>query len=137
MPAKRRRTKSTRQNRRGGQSKKRNTPLHHALKKLVRMKATPRRHALVQSNDEFIRQLSTAVKSVRKKRLPVNVQRRLLKHRAALRALANPHTSLGSKRKLAARQKGGFFGSILASLATPIIGSLLGSLTRGLRGEEE
>ena len=141
MPSKRGRKKRKssqrrrRRRRRGGRSVKRNTPLNHALKKLARMKATPRRHALTHSNDVFIRQLSSAVKSVRKKRLPANVRRRLLKHRSVLRALANPHKSLGTKRKLTSRQKGGFFGSILASLAAPIVGSLVNSITDSLRGD--
>ena len=128
-----RKKRKSSQRRRGGQSVKRNTPLNQALKKLVRMKATPRRHALAHSNDVFIRQLSSAVKSVRKKQLPANVRRRLLKHRKVLRALANPHKSLGSKRKLTSQQKGGFFGSILASLAAPIVGSLVKSITSSLR----
>ena len=129
-----RKKRKSSQRRRGGQSVKRNTPLNQALKKLVRMKATPRRHALAHSNDVFIRQLSSAVKSVRKKQLPANVRRRLLKHRKVLRALANPHKSLGSKRKLTSQQKGGFFGSMLASLAAPIVGSLVNSITSSLRG---
>ena len=132
---KRKSSQRKRRQRRGGHSVKRNAPLNQALKKLVRMKSAPRRHALAHSNDVFIRQLSSAVKSVRKKRLPANVRRRLLKHRSVLRALANPHKSLGTKRKLTSRQKGGFFGSILASLAAPIVGSLVNSITDSLRGD--
>ena len=108
--------------------------LQHALKKLTRMKAGPRRHAIEHSNDGFMRQLSSAVKSVRKKPLPANLQKRLAKHRAVLRVLASPSKSLGAKRKVASRQKGGFFGSLLASLVVPLIGNLVSGIAKSFVG---
>ena len=80
--------------------------LQHALKKLTRMKAGPRRHAIEHSNDGFMRQLSSAVKSVRKKPLPANLQNRLAKHRAVLRVLASPSKALGVEAESGIPSKG-------------------------------
>ena len=129
----RKRGRNSKKRRRGGS--KGNASLNSALKKLVRMKTAPRRRALAQANDVFIRQLSSAVKSVRQKRLPSKLRRRLVKHQTVLRALASPSKSLSSKRKLTARQKGGFFGSILASLAAPLVGSIIKSVTSSMRND--
>ena len=99
--------------------------LQQALRRLSKMKANSRRSALHHSNDAFIRQLSSAVKQVLSKTVPNKVRTSLIKHRAALRALANPQINVASKRQVVARQKGGFFGAILASLAAPLIGNLV------------
>ena len=93
------------------------------------MPSTTRRRALEDSNDVFVRQLASAVKSVRRKALPASVRNKLRCHRAALRDLADPHQSLASKRELVCQQKGGFFGAVLASLAAPLVGSILKTLT--------
>ena len=91
-------------------------PLQQALKKLARMNAKTRQHALRNANDGFIRQLCTAVKSVRRKPLPSKVRANLGRHRQALRAIADPQLSLKSKRRVISRQKGGFFSLIPKAL---------------------
>ena len=106
-------------------------PLQRAMKKLVQMSGKKRKIALQHANNVFIRQLASAVKGVRQKPLSSQVRAKLARHRSALRSLANPQTSLQSKRKVIVRQKGGFFGAILASLAAPLIGSVLRGLTGG------
>ena len=115
---------------RGSTSK--NAALQRAMKKLTRMDGKKRRYALQHANNLFIQQLSSAVKAVRRKPLSSKVRGKLVRHRAALRSLANPHTSLLSKRRVVVRQKGGFFGAILASLAAPLIGTLVKSVANTL-----
>ena len=96
-------------------------PLQHALKRLARMNGRTRQHALRNANDVFIRQLSTAVKSVRRKPVSSKVRAKLARHRNALRAIADPKLSLKSKRRVIVRQKGGFFLSLLLALAGPLL----------------
>ena len=104
-------------------------PLQRAMKKLVRMNGKKRQLALRHANDVFVRQVAAAVKGVRRKPVSNKVRAKLARHRKALRSLADPCLSLQSKRRVIVRQKGGFFGAILASLAAPLISSVVQGLT--------
>ena len=108
-----------------------NVPLKRAMLKLVRMNGKKRQSALRQANNVFIRQFVSAVKGVRRKPVSSKVRAKLTRHRLALRALANPQSSLQSKRKVLVRQKGGFFGALLSALASPILGSLVSKVLGG------
>ena len=110
-------------------STKTSTSLKHAIKQLSQMSAPSRRQALLNSNDQFVRQMCSAVKSLRNKPLSGSLRTRLMKHRSALKSMVNPQLSLSSKRRTMARQKGGFFGTILASLALPILTRIVGAIT--------
>ena len=116
--------------RRVSQNHGKNIPLQRAIKQLAKMNGRKRQSALRQANNVFIRQMSNAVKGVRRKHLSTKIQAKLSRHRAALRSLANPQMSLQSKRRVLVRQKGGFFGAVLASLAAPLIGSVVKALTQ-------
>ena len=90
--------------------------LKHALQKLTRMKGKARKNELQQANNVFIRQVSSAVKGLRTKPLSSKRRSKLTHHRTALRALANPQSSLKSKRNVLVRQKGGFFSALASVL---------------------
>ena len=124
-----RRNKKNKKKKQRRRASRKNIPLQRAMKKLVLMGGKKRQDALRQGNNVFIRQLATAVRGVRRKRLPNAVRSKLTRHRSALRSLANPSMSFQSKRKVLVRQKGGFFGAILASLTAPLIGIIAKAIT--------
>ena len=105
-------------------------PLLRAVERLVTMEQKKRQYALRQANKAFIRALIEALKRVRRKPLPFPVRSKLRCHRHALRKLVNPATPWKSKRRVLVHQRGGFFGAVLASLAAPLIGSVVKALTK-------
>lgn len=94
------------------------------MKKLGRMNGPSRQQALRNANNAFIRQLSSAVKLVRRRQVPNRVKVKLARHRKVLRAIANPRASLQSKRRVIVRQKGGFFHTLMPAILS-VVASIL------------
>ena len=109
-------------------------PLQRVMKKLVRLNGKKRQQALQQANDVFIRKVSSAVKAIRRKPVSNKIRAKLRRHRKALHALADPRLSLQSKRRVIVRQKGGFFGAVLASLAAPLIAPIVSTVLKPIIG---
>ena len=104
---------------------------HEALCVLKSMTSADRCQAIAQANGQFIRKVSTTLRKLRSRKVTAKQKKRLQAYRKQLRQVANPKTSLKSKRKVLS-QKGGFLPALLPLLA-PVIGPLVGSILGGNR----
>ena len=104
------------------------TKLVHAMTKLKNMGASRRVQEVAAAPDRLIRDMSTALRKVRKHKgtLPKHLSKQVKKHAKALRTLSNPRVSIKKKRHLIGQKGGGILGTI-ASLI-PIVGPVLGGL---------
>lgn len=104
------------------------TKLVHAMNKLKNMGGSRRVKEVEAAPDTLIRDMSTALHKVRKRKvnLPKGLAKQVKKHAKALRTLSNPRISIKKKRSLI-KQRG---GSILGTIARliPVVGPVLGGL---------
>ena len=121
---KRKRTK--RRRRRGRQVLK--PKLIHAMNKLKNMGASRRVQEVAAAPDRLIRDMSTALQKVRKRKvtLPKGLAKQVKKHAKALRSLSNPRLSIKKKRNLIKQKGGGILGTIARLI--PVVGPLLGNI---------
>ena len=102
--------------------------LIHAMNKLKNMGGSRRVEEVAAAPDRLIRDMSTALRKVRKRKvtLPKSLAKQVKKHAKALRILSNPRVSITKKRKVMSQKGGGILGTI-ASLI-PVVGPILGNL---------
>ena len=103
--------------------------LIHAMSKLKNMGASRRVEEVAAAPDRLIRDMSTALRKVRKRNvtLPQGLAKQVKKHATALKTLSNARVSIKKKRSLIRQKGGGIIGTIakLIPIVGPIVGSLL------------
>ena len=102
--------------------------LVHAMNKLKNMGASRRVEEVAAAPDRLIRDMSTALRKVRKRKvtLPKGLANQVRKHAKTLRTLSNPRLSIKKKRSLMTQKGGGILGTIARLI--PIVGPLVGNL---------
>ena len=99
-----------------------NRRLLQVLHQLYNMRSNKDRYAAIQqSNNKFIKDFCSKIKSLRFKKLSPEQIQVINRHKPSLTRLISTRTSLKQKRKTLAGQKGGFLGAILGSLVIPAI----------------
>ena len=104
-----------------------NEPFIHLL---ARSRPKRRKSLLKQATREELTSLFEICLNILKGNMPLNQTeyQRLKKHRNIIRKLANKRLSF-KRKKVIVNQKGGFLGT-LASIAIPVLGSLLAGARR-------
>ena len=97
-----------------------------AVQKLKRLKPSQQVQAMKMANNRFIKHMCSEVKKLKYKPLPAPLQSRVKKNAKRIRKLVNAKTSMRAKRRMLTQQGGGFLPLILAGLAAPLIGKILG-----------
>ena len=121
---KNRRRKRQRRRKKNDSSKNnnKNRRLLQAIHQLRSMRSNKDRYAAIQqSNNKFIKDFCTKIKTLRNKKLSPRQLQVVKRYRPSLQQLASAKVSLKHKRKTLAGQKGGFIGAILGSLVIPAI----------------
>ena len=124
-----RRTNKKRHQRRRRKGRKTFKPkLIHAMNKLKNMGASRRVEEVAAAPDRLIRDMSTALQKVRKRKvtLPKGLAKQVKKHAKVLRSLSNPRMSIKKKRILIKQKGGGILGTIARLI--PVVGPLLGTV---------
>ena len=105
--------------------------LIHAMHKLKNMGASRRVREMATAPDTLIRDMSTALRKARKRKvtLPKGLAKQVKKHAKSLRLLSNPRLSIKRKRTLIKQKGGGILGTIarLIPIIGPVLGPILGS----------
>ena len=127
-----RRTNKKRHQRRRRKGRKTFKPkLIHAMNKLKNMGASRRVEEVAAAPDRLIRDMSTALQKVRKRKvtLPKGLAKQVKKHAKVLRSLSNPRMSIKKKRILIKQKGGGILGTIarLIPVVSPLLGPVLDS----------
>ena len=100
-----------------------------ALCVLKSMNASDRCKAIANANGNFIRKVSASMRKLRYRPISTKQRKRLRTYRKQLRKVANPKSSIASKRKVLS-QKGGFLPALLPLLA-PLLGPVIGGIFGG------
>ena len=102
--------------------------LIHAMNKLKNMGGSRRVQEVAAAPDKLIRDMSTALRKVRKRKvnLPKGLAKQVKKHAKVLRTLSNPRVSIKKKRSLMSQKGGGILGTIARLI--PVVGLILGNL---------
>ena len=125
MVTKRRNAKQRRVNKKK-RSTKRKSSFRTVFKKVMKLRPAQRVQAMKIANNKFIKDLSSQVEKLQHARVSSNMQKRLKRQSKKLRKFTNSKTTLVTKRRMLAQQRGGFLPLLMAAL--PAIGSIIGGV---------